>query len=101
MSDPLDRDRFPDRPDHPDFWKLSEAVLWLDGRANEGHQSAPEIAAEFIDPDALQYVARHRVAMARQTLGFQNEAEFVVSLAMWTDAFVAGCKFQANKEKQK
>lgn len=91
-GDPLDRDRFPDRPDHPDFWRLSSAVLAIDAHACEDGMTVPEIVGDLVDIDVLEYFARHRTGTAMALL--RLPALLAPALqAIWVDAFVAGAQF--------
>jgi len=55
------------RPDHPDFWKLSEIILSLDGAMQEGLQEGKEVddvisekASEIGDSYSIVYMATQR-----------------------------------------
>ena len=52
---------FPGRPDHPDFWLLSQTVLDLDAQVNSG-QPVTEIVGRHIDPESVICMASQRVA---------------------------------------
>lgn len=105
MSDPLDRDEYPDRPDSPDFWSLSECVLWMDGRASEGKGFRATLQ-EFIDTDVAEYFAKSRAGMAllsdpTSLPSHLNEFEKlrITVAAAWIDGFMAGAKFQQDHGK--
>lgn len=91
--DPLNDPRFPDRPTHPDFWRLSEIVTQNDGDATEGGKSTFEILG--IDEESFMYFLEQR-------LGTVTQAAHVADLgprmhrfvqAVYIDAFAAGKKF--------
>lgn len=77
---------YPGRPDHPDFWLLSQAVLDLDAQADAG-QDAADIIGRYVNPEALIYVARQRAlhAMLRRTV-----TGYGLLSASWIDGFLAG-----------
>lgn len=80
MNDPLHDPRFPDRPQHPDFWRLSEVCLQLDGAATEGGKEIPEITADLIDMESLDYLTRNRVGLLVQALGIPFSPEVIRAL---------------------
>lgn len=95
MTDLLNDPRFPDRPTHPDFWRISQVLTMNDGRATEGGQSVPEITAAVVDIDSLTYAAKQRAGIACQALGLPTSPGWVAKLAsVWIDAFVAGATFE-------
>lgn len=85
MTDPLNDPRFPDRPTHPDFWRISESVLQLDGKADEGAQSFDTIVYPLVDVRSLGYMAHQRAL--RMGTGFVSET-------LYLDGFLAGVLFQ-------
>lgn len=92
MTDPLQDPRFPGRPQHPDFWRISEIILQHDGDATEGGKGLDEIAAEVpVDPASLLYHARQR---ALRMLGGGAPTAMVT---MWLDGFLAGARFGKQK----
>jgi len=80
---------FPGRPDHPDFWKLSEVVLSLDAPADEVGASALLDACTKvpIDLDTVMYMATQR---ASRVYG-ASLAGLVAGL--WIDGFMAGERY--------
>lgn len=89
MTDPLRDKRFPDRPQHPDFWKLVEVVNHLDGEAGEGGRSADDIIRDDIDEASLVYMAQQRAMRGRMIGG----ANVVGMTTCWIDGFLAGVRF--------
>jgi hypothetical protein len=69
---------FPDRPDHPDFWLISQAVIDNDAQADSRTQSVPDITGRVVDTASVMWL-RALVAAA------------------WVDAFIAGARYQAMK----
>lgn len=93
MSDPLNDPRFPERPTHPDFWRMSEVILQHDGEATEGDQSMEEIVKDTVDLQSLTYFAMQRAGTSCQKMGLP-EALAPALASVWMDAFLAGTKFQ-------
>lgn len=101
MSDFFNDPSYPHRPKHPDFWKLSEIVLQLDGRASEGESSdiLGDEVRTIADPEAVAYLATHRAIRGATLMGLEskttNTASQIVGLAaMWMEAFIVGARFQ-------
>ena len=92
-TDPLNDPRFPKRPNHPDFWRISEVVLQNDGQATEGDLSREDIVQDTVDLESLTYCAMQRAGMSCQKAGLP-EALAPVLGSVWLDAFLAGAKFQ-------
>lgn len=93
MSDPLNDPRFPKRPTHPDFWRMSEVVLQHDGEATEGNLPLDQIVKDTVDPESLTYFAMQRAGMLCQKSGLPESLVPVLG-SLWLDAFMAGAKFQ-------
>jgi hypothetical protein len=93
--------RFPDRPNHPDFWLLSEIAIEHDNLARE-----LDLAGLFdgvCDLKSLEYLCWQRSAMVvRKLLGVHLPADGVhrihiaLSAAM-LDAFYQGFEFARRK----
>lgn len=86
MSDPLLDPAFPDRPSHPDFWRISDAILSLDGDATEGGKSVEQIMHGLVDEKSLFYMATQRAKRVPTPLSYGG--------ALWIDGFIAGLLFQ-------
>jgi len=98
----------PGRPDHPDFWKLSDQVLKLDGRM----QAAPDdeakervwqesVAEADIDMECLVYMATQRVF---RILGIQTKADLFAKstevaklTTVYMEGFLIGSMFQKER----
>jgi hypothetical protein len=93
MSDPLNDPRFPKRPQHPDFWRISEVVLQNDGASAEGKQPLEETVKDTVDLESLTYFAMQRGGMACQRARLPESLAPVLG-SIWIDAFMAGAKFQ-------
>lgn len=81
---------FPDRPQHPDFWAMSRAVVSIDKEVDGGKTVEQVLNEARIDTDSLVYMARQRAL--RMAQAFPNpDAELLARLAsVWIDAFLAG-----------
>ncbi len=86
------------RPDHPDFWKMSQIIIDCDAQAEE--QGLDEVLDGYVDKDALVYMANQR---AYRALNIQRESELQdaatresvsIIAAMWMDAFIVGAKYE-------
>jgi hypothetical protein len=89
MSDPLDRDKFPDRPDTPEFWHLSEIVLANDANSD----GVAQVVNQIIEVRVLQYVAMNRAGKACQALGLPDALEPMLAAAIM-DGFAAGAMYE-------
>lgn len=96
MSDPLSDPRFPDRPQHPDFWRLSSALTKADGDATEGDKSVEEIVG--VDGQSLVYVANNRVGMGVVAHGSLTRT---VAVGLWIDGFQAGKAFFESRNSDR
>lgn len=90
MEDPLNDPRFPNRPSHPDFWRLVDSVNYLDGEALEGGRSPANIVGQYIDLGSLIYMAGQRVL--RTHTRFTKEQNAAV-IGLYMDAFALGCRY--------
>ena len=102
--------RFPKRPDHPDFWRLSKVALAQDAVVDsvpdvQGKKDALRRSlAEIADPACVDYMAINRGSRALQLMGY-DEAGLEMTLLMaaaWVDGFRAGVAYQKelNQEAQ-
>lgn len=96
----------PNRPDNPDFWKLSEVLLKLDSGLDPSdpddeakqRQWEARMKEVGIDTEAVSYAAVQR---AQRVLGVRTRQDLaakapqVMMLAsVWLDAFAAGVFFE-------
>lgn len=91
--DPLNDPRFPNRPTHPDYWRIAEVAMQQDGKAEEGKQSVPQILEGVVDHESATYAATNRALIMCQKTGLP-EALAPVLAAVWLDAFSVGVRFQ-------
>jgi hypothetical protein len=94
MTDP----DFPDRPDHPDFWMLSKAVLDLDDQAETG-QPVDDIVDRYVDHDAAYYMAEQRARRAAARMG--KGPALPRYRAIWMDGFTLGMAYQDLKARER
>ncbi len=101
------------RPDHPDFWRISEVILAADG-AIEAATSEGAKAKEWkartsavVDIDSVQYAAMERAKLAfgipgggsafgrtgGRVAGLTIEQQATVA-ALWIEAFVYGAMYE-------
>lgn len=90
MGGLLDDSRFPDRPQHPDFWRMAQVAMMIDGEATEGGKTASQILGD-VDMDSLMYMVRERSKLAREVL--RNSPRVMQEQAMYMDAFALGKGF--------
>lgn len=102
MDDILNDPRFPDRPDHPDFWKLSEIVLQLDGRSNDEAFSVEGTASEVVDLESLTYMAIQRIAQLHDALEETGHRTHPSSLmtTCWFEGVIVGVMLERRRNSQ-
>lgn len=82
--DPAQRDpRFPNRPTHPDWVRLSNALQEMDARADAGTEMMQIIGN--VDEESLRYAVTNRLAILHQVTHGEMDA-----LAVYLDAFTLG-----------
>lgn len=97
--DPLRDPRFPDRPQTPDFWRLSEILHRVDATATEptrpGHP-LEVVIGDIADFDSAIHLSNHRVRrLCDQTFGPDTAAIIIASVqAAWLDGFAVGAMFE-------
>lgn len=93
----------PGRPDHPDFWRLSEIILQLDSAIAEGAASViGEISSE-VDLKSATYMADQHGRRCVEILGIKGDAKTLLEtmfVANWYQAFIMGSRFQKRGGKQ-
>lgn len=86
------------RPDHEDFWLLSQVVIDNDTVADNETMPFEDRIGQVIDPESLTYMARQRAL--RVTGPFATTRDQAKFAAIYMDAFMAGATFQAEKIKR-
>ncbi len=84
---------YPDRPDHPDFWLIAQALLDQDAQADAG-QDAEEIISRMIHLPSAAYAATQRAARVSKPFTSVQVA------AAWLDGFLAGMRVQQAKHAE-
>lgn len=95
MTDPLDRDRHPMRPDHPDFRRLSEIVLQFDAQADVPGTNIDDLVKQSIDSPSATYMALQRALRIKAATG--SELSLVYLSAAWLEGLVAGIRFEQRR----
>lgn len=107
MSDAMDEvfGKRPKRPDHPDFWRISEILLANDGAMDEA-QGQDEKDREWrrrtgavVDIESVTYAGIQRamrVGSAIDPRGFLPIKARAAIAALWVDAFVAGAMYEQH-----
>lgn len=91
MTDPLRDPRFPNRPQHPDYWRLAEIAMENDGDATEGGKSIADIIG--VDEYSLLYLASNRIGNFVNVLRAGKPLTPDTLLSIYLDAFTTGKKF--------
>jgi len=78
------------RPDHPDFWKLSEVLLSMDAETDTPGGFEKAVADANVDVASLTYVALQR---ARRAYLGDDPAVTMAFCAVWLDGFIAGQRY--------
>jgi hypothetical protein len=80
------------RPDHPDFWLLSQAILDLDAQADAG-QKVNDLVGRFIDPESVIYAALQRGLRGEMIWRGRRVSREMIG-AVWLEAFTVGMMVQ-------
>ena len=95
-TSPLNDPHFPDRIQHPDFWRLSETILKLDGKTQAG-ETAEGVTATLVDVMSALYMAKVRTSIMLREVGF-DDLPVGVELLLVT-AYVGGLVHGIEFEK--
>jgi len=91
----MDGDQFPNRPDHPDFWRLSESVLKQDGKFSEGVDPFETVMAKIVDVESVIYMAEQRANFLIDRTGVPHSTVLQgLLMSVYLDAFTTGVGFQ-------
>jgi hypothetical protein len=90
------------RPNHPDFWLISQALIDTDAVVDSGQEKPGDVVDRYVDRDTLMYVTHQRALKTVLNLNIDpasDKGRETIALIMgtWFDAFVAGAKFQHLK----
>jgi hypothetical protein len=96
VGDPLNDPQFPGRPQHPDFWRISQVATQADGQSREGGQSTQEIMSAVVDPQSVRYAAEHRALRVQAAMfaGAPDPRLTAVLTSLWLDGFLSGARFE-------
>lgn len=100
---------FPERPSHPDFWRISSILLKLDGRMeaatteDEKEKVWSDNVARWVDGETLNYSAMQR---AFRPLGIRTRSDLIAHQekaillnVMWQEGFQIGAEFATEPLK--
>lgn len=90
MADFFNDPDYPNRPQHPDYWRLVNVVNYFDGEAVEGAKDLDDVLDGIVDAESLTYMAQGRALRLTQATGIPAGP----LAGIWIDAFAAGVKFQ-------
>lgn len=83
----------PERPEHPDFWLISQAVIDNDVTVDDG-TSLQDATAPFVDFESVFCAALQR---AQRVSGIMPESTRRALAVVWVDAFVTGVRYERLK----
>lgn len=90
----LKDEHHPDRPQHPDFWHLSEVILEMDGDFYEEPGDFEKYIASEIDLESLFYTATQRA--------IRLQGRSVGSIAaIYMEAVLVGMRYERRYGKKK
>jgi hypothetical protein len=91
-TDPTGRDpRFPNRPTHPDFAELSDAVQANDKEADAGRLL--DRIADFVDLESLEYIVLQRAMRMAEIKG--GDVAQIAGAIM--DGFALGAAYERGR----
>jgi hypothetical protein len=86
------------RPEHPDFWMLSEIVISQDAAVDNKAITFEEVVNKVVDVHSLAYMAQQRAMRISGPYAPVSEQSKIA--AVYMDAFLTGAAFQAKKNEQ-
>lgn len=89
--------RFPDRPTHPDFAKLSAVICAQDARSEQAGFDLLADLATVVDPESLRYLAQQRVDRLAVALGEWTPTTRAALSSVFMDGFMTGARYQKEK----
>lgn len=98
LMEPREDPNFPDRPQHPDFWKMAAVIKQNDRISDLGTEHRSGLAATIqVDVESLGYMAKNRAMRAQELLSHRDDGVPIPErdrlIMMWIDAFTAGMRF--------
>lgn len=111
MSDPdefFNDPSLPQRPDHPDYWRMAEILQQMDANVTEAIGGDPtaydDEVKKTVDYETISYVAIQR---GMRILGIKTRGELMTHApevmrfaAIYIEAFIVGARFQDRGGKQ-
>lgn len=91
---------FPNRPNHPDFWVLSDVVLQQDGVTEDKDFDFEAHLAKTVNPESLYYLANHRLGATGRQLGIPHQTMLITGLGVFIDAFLLGVNYQRKLDEK-
>jgi hypothetical protein len=99
-----DSAKFPNRPDTPDFWRVAEIQLRLDGSSAEhGSNTIPLELGKFADMDSVTYHASQRALHMLKAVPGADDMDPItrhviatIMAAGWMEGFIVGNEFHAK-----
>ena len=95
---PLNDPRFPNRPQHPDFWQLAQLCMKHDAETAEG-KTLPEFAGEVVDEESLFYLAKQRCTFIARATGLDPKSAAAL-MTVYFDGFLLGHDYALVKRAQ-
>lgn len=86
------------RPDHPDFWLLSEIVIDQDTASFNETILFDDMVGQIVDTKSLAYLADQRALRILGPAATNRERAKIAAVFM--DAFMVGAKFQTKKNER-
>lgn len=89
----------PNRPEHPDFWIISEAVI--DGDASVANGSYEDAVRRVVDLGSAIYMGKQRTSRLNEMeeLGLTS-TQMSALRAAWVDGFIAGAEYRRIKTER-
>lgn len=91
----------PNRPDHPDLWRLSEIALAIDAGMSEAEDKDAQwssVVEKIIDQKSLIYHAMQRASRLFdvETVAdlARHRTEVLMYTVVWCEGFLTGAQFQ-------
>jgi hypothetical protein len=99
-----DEEKYPNRPDHPDFWLLANSTSGMDEliETHQGDFDFEALVEAYVDPKSLAYIALQRSmrAFGVETVSELQEMKDYVQrgAALYHEAFLLGAGYQEDKD---
>jgi hypothetical protein len=95
---------FPGRPEHGDFWRLSDFVLRLDGATEDiagrsGYEEVLDDRLKGIDRESVVYMAQQRSLIVVSRMGLAGDEALMISTMIatgWIEGFLAARSLESQ-----